>query len=146
MSELVDKGVKIAIGTGGASSNNALDMFREMYLISVLQKVVTKNPQAISAYEALEMATINGAMAMGLNKCTTLSAGNKADLIMIDLNMANMQPENDLINNLVYSGGKQNVVMTMINGQIVYKRGEFLTIDSEKVYYETNRMMEKLRK
>lgn len=142
--DMMDKGIKFAIGTDGASSNNALDMFREMYLISVLQKVITKNPQAVSAYEVLKMATINGAMAMGLKECTTLAAGNKADLIMIDLNMPNMQPENNLINNLVYSGGKQNIVMTMINGQIVYKNGEYLTIDSEKVYYEANRMMKEL--
>lgn len=144
VSKYLREGINMAIGTDGASSNNALDMFREMYLVSTLQKVIEKDPLAISAFEVLKMATVNGARAMGLENCTTLSEGKKADLIMINLHMPNMEPENNIINNLVYSGGKSNVVLTMIDGKIVYRDGEYFTIDEEKIYYEANQMMKAL--
>lgn len=134
----LNAGMNLALGTDGASSNNALDIFREMYITTVLQKVICQNPAAIDAYEILRMATVNGAKAMGLDLCTTLNTGNYADFIVLDLNTPNMQPENNLINTLVYSGGKQNVIMTVINGKILYDHGCFMTIDKEKVFYYSN--------
>lgn len=141
-----EEGINIALGTDGASSNNALDMFREMYMTSVLQKVQCEDPVAIDAFDIIKMATINSAKTMGLNNSTTIEVGNSADIIMLDMSMPNMQPENDIVNNIVYSAGKHNVVMTMINGRIVYQDGEYLTIDKERIIFEANKMMNSLKK
>lgn len=118
--QLYDNGIKIAIGTDGPASNNALDMFREMYLTSVLSKYREKDPASISAFEILKMATVNGALMLGLNQSVFLEEGSFADMIMLDIHQPNMQPINNIIKNIVYSGCKMNVKMTMINGKILY--------------------------
>lgn len=118
-------GLPIAIGTDGAGSNNALDMFREMYLTSTLQKVSNKDPKAMDGFEVLKMATVNGAYALGLNDSDVLEEGKYADIIMIDLKNPAMQPINNIAKNIVYSGSKDCVKMTMINGKILYFNHEF---------------------
>ncbi len=143
--KLLEHNIKLAMGTDGPSSNNALDMFREMYLTVVTQKLLEHDAAAFPAFESLKMAARNGADAMQLKQCDILKQGKKADLIMIDLKQPNMQPINNLVNNIVYSGGKQNVKMTMINGEIVYEDGEFKNIDAEKVYYETNKFLAEIQ-
>lgn len=142
--ELFEKKLNLALGTDGPASNNALDMFREMYLTAVLPKAMKGDASVMPASEVLYMATVGGAKAMGLKECDVLAPGKCADIIMIDLRHPNMQPVNNLINNLVYSGGKQNVKMTMIGGKILYENGQFTGIDKEEVYYITNQMMGKL--
>ena len=135
----LDMGIPVAIGTDGPASNNCLDMFREMFLVTGLQKAVCDDPEAVPAMEVLKMATVNGAHAMGLPECDTLSAGKKADLIMIDLMQPNMQPLQNIEKNIVYSGSKQNVKMTMVGGKILYRGGEFfLDCPAEEIYREAN--------
>ncbi len=135
----LDEGVPVAIGTDGAASNNCLDMFREMFLVTGLQKAVRDDPEAAPAWDVLKMATVNGAHAMGLSECDTLSAGKKADLIMIDLKQPNMQPLQNLEKNLVYSGSKQNVKLTMIGGRVLYEDGKFYVgHPMEEVYRKAN--------
>lgn len=131
-----------AIGTDGAASNNCLDMFREMFLVAGLQKYREEDAAACPAFEVLEMATKGGALAMGLSDCDVLSAGKLADFAVIDLNQPNMQPHNNIAKNLVYSGSKQNVKMTVVNGQILYENGMFPTVDKEKIYADANRLTE----
>ncbi|MBD5129173.1 MAG: amidohydrolase [Ruminococcaceae bacterium] len=128
-----------AIGTDGAASNNCLDMFREMFLVCGLQKVREEDAAACPAFDVLEMAT-KGALAMGLTDCDVLAEGKNADFAVIDLKQPNMQPLHNIAKNLVYSGSKQNVSMTVINGQILYENGEFPTVDKEKIYAEANRL------
>lgn len=118
-------GLNIAIGTDGPASNNCLDFFKEMTLVTGLQKLTCKDPTVFPAYEVLKMATVNGAKAMGLDDADILEVGKKADIIEIDLNRPNMQPHNNIVNNIVYSGSKDNVKMTMINGKILYLDREF---------------------
>ena len=118
-------GLNIAIGTDGPASNNCLDFFKEMTLVTGLQKLICKDPTVFPAYEVLKMATVNGAKAMGMNDADILEVGKKADIIEIDLNRPNMQPLNNIINNIVYSGSKDNIKMTMINGKILYLDREF---------------------
>ena len=137
----LQEGIPVAIGTDGAASNNCLDMFREMFLVTGLQKVVCDDPTAVPAMEVLKMATVNGARAMGLFECDTLAEGKKADLIMIDLDQPNMQPIRQLEKNLVYSGSKQNVKMTMIGGRVLYQDGEFfLDSSKEEIFAKVNEL------
>ena len=126
---LLDEGINVALGTDGSASNNALDMFREM-----------------DAEAVLRMATVGGARAMGLEECDTLAAGKCADLIMIDMHRPNMQPENNLTKNLVYSGSKENVKLTMIDGRILYEDGKFFTNDpAEELYKSANRIINRMK-
>ena len=133
---LLASGVRVALGTDGPASNNALDMFREMYLVTGLQKLKNMDPVSIPAFEVLKMATVNGAYAMGLKDADTLQVGKLADLIMIDLYRPSMQPINNIINNLVYSGSKDCVKLTMVNGKILYRDGQFFVNEDIKEIYK----------
>ena len=136
ISKYLEKGLTIAIGTDGPASNNSLDMFKEMTLLYALQKVTLKDPTALPAFEILKMATVNGAKAMGLVDADVLEVGKKADIIEIDLSRPNMQPLNNIINNIVYSGSKENIKMTMINGKILYMNGKFLIKERPSTIYK----------
>ncbi len=139
-------GLNIAIGTDGAGSNNALDMFREMYLVSTLQKVTTKDPTAMDGFEVLKMATVNGAHALGLNDSDVLEVGKNADIIMIDLKNPAMQPINNIAKNIVYSGSKDCVKMTMINGKILYYNHEFFVEqDVNEIISKANEVTQRLK-
>lgn len=142
LKRFVEEGINVALGTDGAASNNSLDIFKEMFLASTLAKVREMDAECVGANHILYMATAGGAAAMGLTNCDCLAPGKKADLIMIDLHQPNMQPENNLVKNLVYSGGKQNVAMTMINGKILYERGKFsIGFEPEDVYRRANEII-----
>ena len=143
--DFLDNNINIAIGTDGPASNNCLDMFREMFLTTALAKVREKNASAVDADRVLYMATVGGAKAMRLPECETLSAGSQADLIVIDLNQPNMQPINNLTKNLVYSGSKQNVILTMVAGNILYENGEFPTLDAQEIYATCSEITQKLK-
>lgn len=141
----VDLGIPVAIGTDGAASNNCLDMFREMFLVTGLQKAVCDDPEAVPAWEVLKMATVNGAHACGLAECDRIAEGKKADLILIDLNQPNMQPVRNPEKNLVYSGSKMNVKMTMVGGKVLYQDGEFyLDCPKEEIFRKANEYAEKI--
>ncbi len=145
IAELSEKGINIAIGTDGAASNNALNMFREMYLTSVLSKLRENDPASLDATKILEMATVGGAKAMGLDKADCLAIGKYADIILVNLHKPNMQPENNIIKNLVYSGCTGNVRMTMIGGKIVYEEGHYNVGERSEVIYENcNKIAERI--
>lgn len=146
ISKYLEKGIPVSIGTDGASSNNCLDMFREMFLITALAKLKDNDPSAVPAMEVLKMATVNGAIGMELPDCDVLAEGKLADMIMIDLHQPNMQPLHNICKNIVYSGNKMNVKMTMINGKILYEDGKFLCCDDvEALYAECNAIKERLK-
>ena len=93
----------------------------------------------------LRMATVHGAKAMRLNKADVLAKGKLADIIMIDLHQPNMQPIHNIPKNLVYSGSKSNVLMTMINGKILYRNGEFNVGESpEEIYAKCDRIVKRI--
>ena len=135
ITQYLKRGINIAIGTDGPASNNCLDMFREMFLVTGLAKLREEDASAVDAWEVLKMATVNGAKAMYLPDTDVLAQGKLADIIMLDLHQPNMQPINNIPKNIVYSGSKQNVKMTMINGQILYENGKFADyIDVDSIY------------
>lgn len=145
IADFLKAGVPVAIGTDGPASNNCLDMFREMFLVTGLAKLKEQDAAAVDAMEVLKMATVNGAHAMGLKDADILAPGKLADMILIDLNQPNMQPINHIAKNVVYSGSKQNVAMTMINGQILYENGRFLTAEKpEDIYRKANEIIRKI--
>lgn len=142
----LDEGIGLALGTDGAGSNNALDMFREMYLTSVLPKYRENDASAVDARSVLRMACVGGARAMGLCDCDGIAAGKKADLAVIDLHRPNMRPINNVPKNIVYSGSKENVRLTMVNGRVLYENGEFfIGEEPEKLYAEAEKIMETIR-
>lgn len=142
----VDEGIAMAIGTDGPASNNCLDMFREMFLTSTLAKVREMDAECVSADEILYMAIAGGAHAMQLDDCDSLAVGKKADIVMIDLKQPNMQPENNIVKNLVYSGSKQNVKMTMINGKVLYEDNHFdIGFDPEEIYTKANAIIRRMQ-
>lgn len=132
---MMEKEISLAIGTDGPASNNCLDMFREMFLVTALAKYREGDAGVVDGEEVLRMATVGGARAMNLTECDILAEGKQADIIMIDLWQPNMQPIHHLQKNLVYSGSKQNIKMTMVAGKILYENGEFqIGCDPEFVY------------
>lgn len=143
---MLDMGIRMAIGTDGPASNNCLDMFREIFLVTGLAKLREQDASAVGAKEVLKMAVSGGAHAMGLIECDCLAEGKLADLVMIDLHRPNMQPENNLVKNLVYSGSKENVKLTMVNGKILYENGRFFVgTDPEEIYARANEIMGRCR-
>lgn len=146
ISEYLKKEIPVSIGTDGASSNNCLDMFREMFLVTALAKLKENDPKAVDAMEVLKMATVNGAIGMELPDADILAEGKYADLIMIDLHQPNMQPILNIPKNIVYSGSKMNVKLTMVAGRILYEDGKFLCCeDVEALYREANEIKERLK-
>lgn len=146
ISKFMKNGINVAIGTDGPASNNCLDMFREMFLTSALAKIHEEDASAVDADDVLKMATLNGAQAMGLYNCDTFTRGKNADLIVIDLNQPNMQPINNITKNLVYSSSKSNVILTMVNGKILYEKGEFyIGEEPAKIYADANKILRHIK-
>ncbi|SKB46504.1 5-methylthioadenosine/S-adenosylhomocysteine deaminase [Lachnospiraceae bacterium] len=142
----MQNGITLGIGTDGPASNNCLDMFREMFLVTGLGKVRENDASAIDAAEVLKMAAVGGAHAIGLTDCDALAAGKKADIIMLDMHAPNMQPINNIVKNVVYSGSKSNVLLTMIDGKILYEKGEFnIGEDPEKIYHDVQAIIDRMR-
>lgn len=145
IAEFEKRRIPVAIGTDGAASNNCLDMFREMFLVSGLSKLREMDAASLDAVRVLRMATVHGAKAMRLNKADVLAKGKYADLIMIDLHQPNMQPMHNIPKNLVYSGSKSNVLMTMVGGKILYRNGEFnIGESSESIYRKCEQIVKRI--
>lgn len=139
--KFIEKDMNIAVGTDGAGSNNALSMFREMYLDTVLSNVETNNAAAVDPFTILKAGTTGGALCMGLDDCDVLAEGKKADIIMIDMNKPSMKPENNIVRNIIYSADNSVVKMTMIDGKILYEDGKFTTLDLDEVYKMCSKFM-----
>ena len=134
-----DNGINIALGTDGPASNHGLDMFREMQLVVDHQK------GSIPPFEILKMATVNASKAMGLDNADVLAVGKYADIIMLDLSKPNMKQSNDIISNVVCYGNKDNVVLTMINGQILFENGVYHINDNiEEIYKKAEEISRRL--
>ncbi len=145
LTQYLNRGVNLALGTDGPASNNALDMFREMYLANVMAKLNESEAAAGDPAAILAAAVSGGARAMGLDDCDAICAGKQADIIRIDMSRPNMQPLHNTVKNLVYSGNPSNVKMTMIAGKILYENGEFFIPDSlKRIYSEAQKYTDEI--
>ena len=133
--QLLKAGVNVALGTDGVASNNSHDLFEEIKLAAILHKGITGDPTAVSALEALSMATVNGARTLGRD-AGVIAPGKLADLILVDFTMENLFPCHDVLENLVYSANGSNVVMNMARGKVIYQNGEFQTLDLDRIKAE----------
>ena len=133
--KMLEVGVNVALGTDGVSSNNNADLFEEIKLAAMLHKGVSRDPIVITAHQALEMATVNAARALHRNT-GVVAPGKVADLILVDFNRPNLVPCHDVEENLVFSARGSDVSMNMARGKIIYEKGEFLTLDLEKIRSE----------
>ncbi len=137
VTDMLNAGVLVGLGTDGAASNNDLDMWEEMRLAAFLQKVDKMNPEVLSASTVLRMATSSGAEAVGLSdKVGTLSVGMRADVIQVSFDDVHFVPTFDVISHLVYVADEQDVASVTVDGKILMRDGEFLTINTERVAKE----------
>ena len=137
-------GVNMAIGTDGPASNNCLDMFREMFLVTGLGKLHDRDASAVPAEEVLKMAVTGGAKAMGLTDCDCLAEGKKADFITINIMQPHLYPTGNLVNTLLECVTASDVCDMAVDGRLLMKDREVLTLDEEKILYEAMKYMEEL--
>lgn len=140
----LQKGLNVALGTDGASSNNNLNMWEEMNLAALIHKGVTMDPLAVKAEEAFKMATVNGARALGFNTVGQIKQGFNADMVLIDISKPHYFPEHNLVSNLSYSAQASDVETVFVDGKILYDKGEYKTLDKEKIYYNIKRVYKRL--
>lgn len=142
--KMLDKGINVALGTDGASSNNNLDMLEEMHLASVIHNGYMLDATVMNADTVLNMATVNGAKLQRRESCGELKVGNKADIIAISLDAPHLYPALDKKALLTYSAQSSDVAMTMVDGKILYENGDYKTLDREKIYYDVKKTVERL--
>ncbi|MEM3638158.1 MAG: amidohydrolase [Conexivisphaerales archaeon] len=135
--EMMDAGVNVSLGCDGAPSNNTYDMIREMKLASLIQKARLLNPTILHAMKVLEMATVNGASALGLQKeVGSLEVGKRADIAIIDINNEHSTPSFDPVSTLVYTSSGSDVDTLIVDGRVIMKRRKVLTLDEPMIIEE----------
>ena len=133
---MLDLGLNVTLGTDGAASNNNLNMLEELHLAAVLHNGYHRDPTILKPAQLLAMATRHGAKLQGREDTGELAVGKKADIIALDLTKPHMVPNFDPMALAVYSAQGSDVVMTMVDGKILYENGEFLTLDADKILHE----------
>jgi 5-methylthioadenosine/S-adenosylhomocysteine deaminase len=145
VSKLLNKNVCISIGTDGPASNNNMDMFEEMKITSLLQKVTTMDPTVLNAEEVFKMATINGARSLGLeDQIGSIEVGKKADIALIDARSPQLTPFRNPISHIVYSANGGNVDTVICNGEILMQNRKLLTIDENRILEAAQNASEEL--
>ncbi|MBR5540205.1 MAG: amidohydrolase [Clostridia bacterium] len=137
-------GLPVAIGTDSAASNNALDMVDEMRMAALLAKGISRNAGALPAGDVLYMGTRAGALSQGRADCGDIVEGYRADLVVMDTTDVGLSPANAPLSNVLYGAGSRAVHMTIADGRVAYRAGEFLTLDIERVRFEVQRAVDKI--
>lgn len=142
---MLKKGINISLGTDGQGSGSNLDLFETMKYTALLQKGITEDPQVLPAYEVLKMATINGAKALGMeNKIGSIKEGKLADIIIIDIDDVKIKPVNNLISELVYNVTGNNVVTTIVNGNILMEDKKLYNNKEKEIYNECEKIIKRI--
>ena len=134
--EAIAAGVNVALGTDGCASNDNLDMFEEMHLAGLVHKGRLNDPTVMGAWDVIEAATVNGARALGMHDSGEIAEGKAADLCLIDLDRTHLSPVLDLPNLVVNSMHAGDVVMTMVDGEVLYDRGQWPSVNHERAAYD----------
>ncbi|OCL05765.1 atrazine chlorohydrolase/guanine deaminase [Glonium stellatum] len=135
--ELLDAGVNVGLGTDGAPCNNTNDLMQEMKLAAIIHKAKSYDPTLVPAETVLEMATINGAKALGLDECIgSLEVGKKADFVAVDMRKVHLQPYFSPVSAIVYSATGGDVRMVVVDGKILVEDGKLKTMDEEEIWKE----------
>ncbi len=142
--KIMNKGVRVAIGTDSVASNNSLNFFEAMKLTGLIAKISTMDPRVLSPEDILTSATRNGALAQGREDCGAIKEGFRADFIAVNLKDSCMNPIHEITNNLVYSGDPSIIKMTVCDGELLYKDGEFTKFDIDEVIANANRETERI--
>jgi 5-methylthioadenosine/S-adenosylhomocysteine deaminase len=146
IAEMLEAGVAVGLGTDGAATNNDLDLWEEMRLAAFLQKVSTMDPQVLPAKTVLRMATSGGAAAIGLaDQIGTLAVGRRADLIQVSLEDLHFTPLYDLVSHLVFVADEQDVVSVVVDGKVLMREGDVVTVDVSRVRAEATALAERIR-
>jgi 5-methylthioadenosine/S-adenosylhomocysteine deaminase len=139
LGRLLRAGVNVGLGTDGPGSNNDMDMKAVVRFTPLLQKHVTGDAEALPGDLPLRLATANGARAMGFGDAGRLEAGAAADVVLFDLDRPHMYPRHDLVANLVHAARGSDVTHVIVDGRLIYRQGELLTLDEERIRAEAER-------
>ncbi len=139
-SKMLDAGINVCFGTDGVASNNRLDILREMQTAAILHKGMLLDPTATTASQMPRLATRNGALAQGRADCGEIRIGARADLILIDRTAVHNMPCFDDYAMLCYSAERSDVLMTMVDGRILYHNGTYTLIDEERLHYDAQKV------
>ncbi len=148
LEKMLQMGINVAVGTDGVASNNNFNLFEDIRFASIMHNPTNSEADVISPKQLVKIGTQNGAIAQGREDCGCIKVGNKADFVIYDLNEISMKPCHNLLNNFVYSMPTSSVVMTVVDGRVVYQNGNFTTIDVEyvaaKVEKSRNRILSEI--
>lgn len=133
IAKMLKAGCNVTLGTDGVASNNNLNLWEEIKLMPMLQKGTLLDPTVVTPAQTLAAATSVGAKALGYDDLGLIKAGYLADIILVDAGDMNMCPSSEMEGNLIYAMESRNVKMTMVDGQVLYHNGQFLTMDAKKV-------------
>jgi 5-methylthioadenosine/S-adenosylhomocysteine deaminase len=146
VTEMLRAGVRVGLGTDGAASNNDLDMWEEMRLAAFLQKVDRMDPTVLPASAVLRMATAGGAEAIGMaDTIGSLEPGKRADLIQVSFDDVHFVPTYDVVSHLVYVADEQDVATTVVDGRVLMRDGEVLTVDTDRVRREATALAARIQ-
>ncbi|MDP1559022.1 MAG: TRZ/ATZ family hydrolase [Nitrosomonas sp.] len=146
VASLLDQDINVGLGTDGAASNNRLDMFEEMRLTALLAKAESGRADVLTAYKALQMATLASARALGLDQITgSLTTGKAADITAVDFSDINLIPCYDPVSHLVYTAGREHVSHVWVNGKILLKDRQLTTLDELELYHRATSWQQRIR-
>ena len=146
VNRMMKSGVKVTIGTDSVASNNSLNFLEEMKAFATIAKVKAEDPTVVTPAETIKAATYYGALAQRRKDCGRIRTGNKADLIVLRTDVPNMRPVHNMLNNIVYSADSSDIVLTMVDGKVLYHNGVYTTIDIEKTMFEVEKATENILK
>ena len=144
LNKMYEKGINITIGTDGAASNNSLNMFSEMNYTALIHKGMTHDPTVMSAGDILKFATKNAAKAIGNNRLGEIKEGMIADITVLDIDCPQFTPQNNLVSALVYSATGYETDTVIINGKILMENKIITSVDTERVYAECAKVIERI--